>query len=164
MADCQRRTFISFLCVFCSFTPVILSRSLRSPFALQQWIGSAVLNAYASYFFQLAGERTYLISLAKGEGVFTGNVLTSGLSNPFNGTVATQTVNLVSHILVLWLVERFGRRTLLLVGGSVSVLMLFAVGAVLKGVPGALQNPQVGTAIIAMTWVELLIGSQWSHR
>ena len=125
----KRRLFISFF-----------------PFAMQQWIGNTLVQTYSSYFFQLAG-----------------------LKDPFNGTVATLcrsclqvqdphssslAIAVATNILTLTvLIEKVGRRRLLLVGGSVCFTCLFLVSIILRTVPDALHSSKIGSGLIALCCV-----------
>ena len=52
------------------------------------------------------------------------------ISNPFLITLITTLVNVCSTPISFWTVERFGRRTLLIVGASGMVIMQFIVGII----------------------------------
>ena len=52
------------------------------------------------------------------------------ISNPFLITLITTLVNVCSTPISFWAVERFGRRTLLIVGASGMVIMQFIVGII----------------------------------
>jgi hypothetical protein len=72
----------------------------------QQCVGISIVYGYNSVFFAAAG-----------------------LSNPFLGTVCINLITLVTVFTSGFLVERFGRRPLLLVGGCGIVIALVIIGS-----------------------------------
>ncbi|RSH77861.1 uncharacterized protein EHS24_002927 [Apiotrichum porosum] len=112
------------------FRGVNLRRTLVS-FSIMGWqqcVGISIVFGYNSVFFKAAG-----------------------LKNPFLGTVCISIILLVTVFCSGWGVDRFGRRPLLLVGGSLIVILLVVIGslAFLK------ITPAVGGATVAVMclWV-----------
>ncbi|KAJ4167427.1 hypothetical protein NW754_011242 [Fusarium falciforme] len=91
------------------------------PWHWQVAIGVPIISTYSSYFYDMAG-----------------------LANPFNGTVATNVVNIVMLIFAVPLIERLGRRTLLLWCGPISIVSLLIIGGILRA-----TGPAVGPTLIA---------------
>ncbi|KAL1870917.1 hypothetical protein VTK73DRAFT_2372 [Phialemonium thermophilum] len=79
------------------------------PWHWQVAMGVPIVTTYSSYFYDMAG-----------------------LSNPFNGTVTTNVVTIVMLIVAVPLIERLGRRTLLIWCGPISIVALLVMGGVLK--------------------------------
>ncbi|KAL4882336.1 hypothetical protein BJY04DRAFT_217254 [Aspergillus karnatakaensis] len=96
------------------------------PWHWQVAIGVPIISTYSSYFFDMAG-----------------------LANPFNGTVATNVVTIVMLFIAVPLVERLGRRTLLLWFAPICIASLLIIGGVLRS-----DGPPVGPVLItfACTW------------
>ncbi|PSN67207.1 general substrate transporter [Corynespora cassiicola Philippines] len=91
------------------------------PWHWQIAIGIPIIGTYSSYFFDMAG-----------------------LENPFNGTVATNCVQITMLLAAVPLVERLGRRTLLLWFSPVCIVSLLIMGGVLRT-----DGPAVGPVLIA---------------
>ncbi|KAF4967390.1 hypothetical protein FSARC_5048 [Fusarium sarcochroum] len=91
------------------------------PWHWQVAIGVPIISTYSSYFYDMAG-----------------------LANPFNGTVATNVVNIVMLFAAIPLVERVGRRTLLLWCGPISIVSLLIIGGILRA-----SGSAVGPTLIA---------------
>ncbi|KAM5368279.1 hypothetical protein ACJZ2D_009645 [Fusarium nematophilum] len=95
------------------------------PWHWQVAIGVPIISTYSSYFYDMAG-----------------------LANPFNGTVATNVVNIVMLIIAVPLIERLGRRTLLIWCGPISIVSLLIIGGILRA-----SGPAVGPTLIAFACV-----------
>ncbi|KAJ4252332.1 hypothetical protein NW762_010930 [Fusarium torreyae] len=91
------------------------------PWHWQVAIGVPIISTYSSYFYDMAG-----------------------LANPFNGTVATNVVNIVMLFAAIPLIERLGRRTLLLWCGPISIVSLLIIGGILRA-----SGSAVGPTLIA---------------
>ncbi|KAJ3542353.1 hypothetical protein NM208_g4149 [Fusarium decemcellulare] len=91
------------------------------PWHWQVAIGVPIIGTYSSYFYDMAG-----------------------LANPFNGTVATNVVNIVMLLVAVPLIERLGRRTLLLWCAPISIMSLLVIGGILRA-----SGPAVGPVLIA---------------
>ncbi|KAL4864970.1 hypothetical protein BDV12DRAFT_200598 [Aspergillus spectabilis] len=90
------------------------------PWHWQVAIGVPIIFTYSSYFFDMAG-----------------------LAKPFNGTVATKVVMIVMLFIAVPLVERLGRRTLLLWFAPICIGSLLVIGGNLRG---------GGPAVVLCTW------------
>ncbi|KAF2108079.1 general substrate transporter [Lophiotrema nucula] len=95
------------------------------PWHWQVAIGVPIIGTYSSYFYDLAG-----------------------LANPFNGTVATNCVQIAMLLLAIPLVERLGRRTLLLWFAPICIGAFLVIGGVLRT-----EGPAVGPVLIAFACV-----------
>ncbi|KAJ4256805.1 hypothetical protein NW762_008901 [Fusarium torreyae] len=89
------------------FTPVNLKRTVIAtlPFTMQNFVGSPLFFNYSTYFF----------SLAK-------------LDDPFLGNLIIQLVLVAGIITSFYLVDKAGRRTLVIYGGCVMCVLCFIVG------------------------------------
>ena len=101
------------------------------PFAWQQWIGVPVIFGYTAYFFSLAG-----------------------LKNTFTAVVAVYLILLIFVGISFYVVEKIGRRPLLLGGGVGMIGCLLIVGGM-----GSIksQTTTTGNVLIAFSciWVAL---------
>ena len=70
------------------------------------------------------------------------------IKNPFLITLITTLVNVFSTPISFWTVERFGRRTLLIVGATGMVIMQFIVG--ILGVTAGKESKHNNAAVSAM--------------
>lgn len=70
------------------------------------------------------------------------------ISNPFLITLITSLVNVVSTPVSFWTVERFGRRKILIIGGSGMVIMQFIVAII--GVTAGKLSAHNNAAVSAM--------------
>ncbi|KAF9874273.1 putative sugar transporter protein [Colletotrichum karsti] len=95
------------------------------PWHWQVAIGVPIVGTYSSYFFDMAG-----------------------LSNPFHGTVATNCVQIAMLLAAVPLIERLGRRKLLLSFAPVCIGSLLIMGGVLKA-----GGPAVGPVLIAFACI-----------
>ncbi|ORY35812.1 putative sugar transporter [Naematelia encephala] len=77
------------------------------PKVMQQFVGLTVFNTYATYFFQLAGNK-----------------------NPFTVTVILACVQLMSVILVATTTDSFGRRPLTVYGYAITTVSVLCLGIV----------------------------------
>ncbi|WVQ72838.1 hypothetical protein IAR50_002399 [Cryptococcus sp. DSM 104548] len=90
------------------FRGVNLWRTMASVFCLvmQNWSGSAVVFNYTTYFFQQAG-----------------------IPEPFQASVIVYCILLGALMISFYTIERFGRRTLILVGGVGCTIFNVIIGA-----------------------------------
>ncbi|WVF67731.1 hypothetical protein IAT40_002490 [Kwoniella sp. CBS 6097] len=95
------------------------------PWHWQSAIGTPIIGTYSSYFYQMAG-----------------------LTNPFLGTVINNSVAIASLITVLPLIEKAGRRRLLMAAGPICVTCLLIMGGVLQK-----QSSATGPVLIAMACI-----------
>ncbi|CAO2658285.1 Nn.00g060080.m01.CDS01 [Neocucurbitaria sp. VM-36] len=95
------------------------------PWHWQVAIGVPIIGTYSSYFFKMAG-----------------------LANPFHGTLATNCVTISMLLLAVPLVERLGRRTLLLWCSPICIASLLVMGGVLRA-----GGPAVGPVLIAFACI-----------
>ncbi|RSH81397.1 hypothetical protein EHS25_006929 [Saitozyma podzolica] len=105
------------------------------PWHWQVAIGVPIMGTYSSYFYAMAG-----------------------LSNPFNGTVATNCVGLVMLIAAVPLIERLGRRTLLIWVAPVCIASLLAIGGVVRS-----GSSSTGGALVALASVQDSFSSRASE-
>ncbi|RSH85769.1 hypothetical protein EHS25_003910 [Saitozyma podzolica] len=104
------------------------------PYHFQAAVGVPIISIYSSYFFGLVG-----------------------LSNPFNATVATGVTQLVCCIFAVYLVERLGRRTLVLGGGIGCICCLIAMGTAAKVAPTKSADGLVALACLWYAFFSLSI-------
>jgi hypothetical protein len=90
--------------------------------------GAEAGAGYTTYFFQLAG-----------------------LADPFTGTVIIQVILVVGIIGSFYLVERVGRRTLVLLGGAVMSVVCVAIGGL--GFAPASESSGAGLITLCSVWV-----------
>ena len=84
----------------------------------------------------------------------------SGISNPFLITIATSIVNVFMTLPGMWGVERFGRRTLLLVGAAGMAICEFIVAIV--GVTVSVDNVAAQKVLIAFVCIYIaFFASTW---
>ncbi|OCF41065.1 hypothetical protein I317_05076 [Kwoniella heveanensis CBS 569] len=95
------------------------------PWHWQSAIGGPIIGTYSSYFYQMAG-----------------------LSNPFLGTVINNSVSIASLVGVLPLIEKAGRRRLLMAAGPICICCLLIMGGVLQK-----QTSATGPVLIAMACI-----------
>ncbi|KAF7192804.1 putative metabolite transport protein YwtG [Pseudocercospora fuligena] len=122
--------FVSLLCLHSrgpKLTPTTQRRLVVSflPWHWQVAIGVPIMGTYSSYFFDMAG-----------------------LKNPFLGTLATNIVGLAMLIVAVPLVERLGRRTMLLSFAPVCICSLLIIGGVLRT-----SGPAVGPVLITFSCI-----------
>ncbi|OCF31417.1 hypothetical protein I316_06819 [Kwoniella heveanensis BCC8398] len=96
------------------------------PYHFQAAVGTGIISIYSSYFFGMLG-----------------------LANPFNATVATGVTQLVSGLLAIPLIERVGRRRLILVGGAACIVCLVCMGTMAKV---NTDGTVVGLVVFACLW------------
>lgn len=78
------------------------------------------------------------------------------INNPFLIQLITTLVNVCSTPVSFWLVERFGRRQILIIGGSLMVVSQFIVGIVgVTAGGGAHPNPSAVSAMIAFICINI---------
>jgi MFS family permease len=84
----------------------------------------------------------------------------SGISNPFLITIATSIVNVFMTLPGMWGVEKFGRRTLLLVGAAGMAICEFIVAIV--GVTVSVENVAAQKVLIAFVCIYIaFFASTW---
>lgn len=93
------------------------------PFTMQNFVGSPLFFTYTTYFF----------SLAK-------------LEDPFLGNLVIQLVLVFGIVTSFYLVDKTGRRTLILYGGAFMSLLCFIVG----GLGFLTQTAATGSALVAL--------------
>lgn len=96
------------------------------PFAWQQWGGTAVINGYTAYYFQLAG-----------------------MADPFTGSLIISIIKICATLVAPVLIELQGRRRLLLIGGSIMTVALYSVGGMLRA-PSLTTSAGFGAALISV--------------
>lgn len=101
--------------------------------------------------------QSVLISAPQNFIFYFGNVFFKSLGtiqNPFLISLVTSLVNCLTTPLAFWTVERFGRRTILIIGASCMVTFQFIVGiiGVTAGQESKHNNPAV-SAMIACTYL-----------
>lgn len=93
------------------------------PFTMQNFVGAPLFFGYTTYFFQLAS-----------------------IQDPFLGNLAVQLVLVVGIVTSFYLVDKAGRRTLVLYGGVFMAAMCFVVGGL-----GFLEpNEATGAALVTL--------------
>ncbi|PNH46429.1 hypothetical protein VD0004_g1647 [Verticillium dahliae] len=110
------------------FTRTNMKRTIIStlPFTMQNFVGAPLFFKYATYFFSLAQ-----------------------LDDPFLGNLIIQLVLVAGIISSFYLVDKTGRRTLVLIGGAFMSLLCFIVG----GLSFLTPNAATGSALVALSSV-----------
>ncbi|KAG7112167.1 MFS transporter fmqE like protein [Verticillium longisporum] len=108
------------------FTKTNMKRTIIStlPFTMQNFVGAPLFFNYATYFFSLAQ-----------------------LDDPFLGNLIIQLVLVAGIISSFYLVDKTGRRTLVLIGGAFMSLLCFIVG----GLGFLTPNAATGSALVALS-------------
>ncbi|WRT68794.1 uncharacterized protein IL334_005774 [Kwoniella shivajii] len=117
-----------------SWKDILVGPNLKRTFAgvcalgMQNWVGSSVVFNYTTYFFQQAG-----------------------IPEPFQANVIVFCILIGANIISFYLVERTGRRTLILYGGVASVVLCVIIGTM--GVIEQTTSSQSATLAVICMWV-----------
>jgi MFS transporter, SP family, general alpha glucoside:H+ symporter len=105
------------------FSRTNLKRTIIStlPFTMQNFVGAPLFFSYATYFFQLAR-----------------------FDDPFLGNLIIQLVLVAGIVASFYLVDKVGRRTLVIYGGAFMSILCFVVG----GLGFVTQTAATGAALV----------------
>jgi len=113
--------------------------------AFQQLVGINVVKTYSNLLWQSVG---------------------FGTSTTFLFSILTIVISIVSTVVAISLIDRVGRRTMLLAGAAVMAIALGALGYAFSATTGANDGPALGgrtavTALIAMNVFAIAFGITW---
>ncbi|WWC88371.1 uncharacterized protein L201_003282 [Kwoniella dendrophila CBS 6074] len=117
-----------------SWKDILIGPNLKRTFAdvvalaMQNWVGGSVVFNYTTYFFQQAG-----------------------IPEPFQANVIVYCILIGANIISFYLVERTGRRTLILYGGAASAVLCVIIGTM--GVIDQTTQTQNATLAVICMWV-----------
>ncbi|WVQ63618.1 uncharacterized protein L199_001771 [Kwoniella botswanensis] len=117
-----------------SWKDILMGPNLKRTFAgvcalgMQNWVGSSVVFNYTTYFFQQAG-----------------------IPQPFQANVIVFCILIGANIVSFYLVERAGRRTLILCGGAASAVLCVVIGVM--GVIEQTTSSQSASLAVICIWV-----------
>ncbi|WVW79665.1 hypothetical protein I302_101634 [Kwoniella bestiolae CBS 10118] len=117
-----------------SWKDILVGPNLKRTFAgvcalaMQNWVGSSVVFNYTTYFFQQAG-----------------------IPQPFQANVIVYCILIGANIVSFYLVERAGRRSLILYGGVASAVLCVIIGTM--GVIEQTTATQSASLAVICMWV-----------